>query len=357
MRRRLIAGVLAAVALPGQALAACPFSYVFNYVSTTQSISVLAGGSGAGTTTFQTSTSGNVTKISGPGSLAAAASGRQIQVQMAMSNCSNANNVPNFQGCSDTPKVTVSAIGSPTGLNQNLTAFTAASTGGQGIASTSGSSPLTINLNPSGTTYYASWQFNIGYNLPISDAGGGASGAGSSSLLITITPSTAGCTGNSTTAIVPTQVGTPLAITSLAPFSFGRLVRPLTGSGTVTYTPTNSGGGSLAVTGGVIALSSPSPTTGIFRIQGQQYKQVVVQVDQSVNLTRGANTIVLTPRAVWGSDAGNGTFNNGMNGTGQANIAAANGILTLYVGGSFNLTSTTASGTYSGQINVTANYQ
>jgi hypothetical protein len=254
--------------------------------------------------------------------------------------------------------VTISAIGSPTGLNQNLTTFTAASTGGQGIASTTGGSPLTINLNPSGTTYYAGWQFNVGYNLPISDAGGGASGAGSSSLLITITPSTPGCSGNSTTAVIPTSVGTPLAITRLSNFSFGGVVRPSSGSGTVTYTPTNAGGGTLDLTGGVLALSSRPPSVGAFRIQGQQYKQVVVQVDTSVNMTKGADTIVLTPRAVWGSDAGSGQFNNnGYNGSGQANIAAANGIVTLYMGGSFALNSSTPSGVYSGQINVTANYQ
>lgn len=357
MRRNLIAGLLAAVVMPGSALAACPFSYVFNYVSSTQVISVVAGGAGAGTTTFQTSTAGTVSKISGPGSLAASTSGRQVQVQMAMSNCSNVNNVPNFSGCSDTPKVTIAAAGSPTGLNQSLTAFTAASTGGNGIASTSGSAPLTINLNPSGTTYYAGWSFNLGYNLPISDAGAGAAGNGSSALSITITPSTAGCSPTTTTATVPTLVNTPLSVASIAPFSFGSLVRPFSGSGTVTYTPTNSGGGTMAVTGGVVALNSPAPSAGAFRIQGQQYKQVVVQVDTSVNLTRGANTIVMTPRAVWGSDAGNGTFNNGINGTGQANISNANGAMTLYVGGSFPLTSSTPSGFYSGQINVTVAYQ
>jgi hypothetical protein len=66
MRKRLIAGLLAAVAMPGSALAACPFSYVFNYVSSPGLINILAGGPGAGTTTFQTSTSGAVSKISGP---------------------------------------------------------------------------------------------------------------------------------------------------------------------------------------------------------------------------------------------------------------------------------------------------
>jgi hypothetical protein len=350
MRKRLIAGLLAAVAMPGSALAACPFSYVFNYVSTPGLITALTGGSGAGTTTFQITPAGATTKISGPGSLSGSPSSTQVQVQMAMSNCSPGP-------CSDTPTVTVSALGSPTGLNLPLTSFTASSTGGGGITSTSGSAPLTIHLAPSGSTYYAPYNFNIGYNLPIKDASGGASGPGSSGLSITVTPSTAGCSTFSTTSTVATSVGTPLAISSTAPFSFGAIVRPSSGSGTVTYTPNNAGGGTMALTGGVIALAAPAPSAGAFKIQGQQFKQVVVQVDTSVNLTRGANTIVLTPRAVWGADAGNGSFNSGMNGTGQANIAAASGSMMLYVGGSFTLTSTTASGTYSGQINVTANYQ
>jgi hypothetical protein len=350
MRKRLIAGLLAAIAMPGAALAACPFSYVFNYVSSPGLINILAGGAGAGTTTFQTSTSGAVSKISGPGSLSGSSSSAQIQVQMALSNCTTGP-------CSDTPTVTVAAIGTPTGLNQSLTAFTAASTGGGGITSTSGSAPLTIHLSPSGSTYYAAWNFNVGYNLPIKDASGGASGSGSSAVSITITPSTPGCTASVTTTTVPTSVGTPLAITSTTPFSFGSVVRPPSGSGTVTYTPNNSGGGVLAVTGGIITLASSAPSAGGFRIQGQQYKQVAIQVATSANLTHGADTIVLTPLAVWGSDAGNGSFNSGMNGAGQANISNANGAMSLYVGGSFTLSSSTPSGVYSGQINVTAAYQ
>ncbi len=48
MRKCLVAGLLAAVAIPGSALAACPFSYVFNYVSSPQPISIVTGAVGAG---------------------------------------------------------------------------------------------------------------------------------------------------------------------------------------------------------------------------------------------------------------------------------------------------------------------
>lgn len=358
MRKGLVAAALAALALPGSALAACPFSYVFNYVSAPQSIGIVTGAVGAGTTTFQTSTTGVVSKLTGTGYLTASATGRQITVQMAMSNCSNVNNVPNFTGCSDTPTVTVTAYGTPTGLNQALTAFTVVYTGSSGgITSTSGSSPLTIHLSPSGVTYYAGWSFDLGYNLPISDSGGGAAGPGSSAAAITITPSTAGCTVNSATAIVPTLVNTPLTISSLSSLSFGRLVKPTAGTGTVAYTPNSSGNGTMTVTGGVVALPSPAPTIASFRIQGQQYKEVNVQLDSSVNLTHGADTIVMTPIAAWGSDATNGGFNNGSNGAGQVNLGNANGAVTLYVGGSFPLNSSTPTGVYSGVINLTASYQ
>jgi hypothetical protein len=359
MRKCLIAGCLAAVVLPAPALAACPFSYVFNYVSAPQPISIITGSPGAGTTTFRTSTSGVVSKVSGPGFLSTSASSRQIQVQMAMSNCSNVNNAPNFNGCSDTPTVTIAAIGTPTGLNQSLTAFTAAYTASTGsITSTSGGSPLTIHLSPSGTTYYAGWSFNLGYDLPVSDAGGGAAGGGASALLITITPSTPGCSASTATATVPTLVNTPLAVAMLHPLSFGGIVRPGSGSGgTVTYTPTSSGGGAMVVTGGIFTVPSATPSPASFRIQGQQYKEVIVQLDSSVNLTHGADTIVLTPRAVWGSDASNGGFNNGYNGAGQVNLGNANGAVTLYVGGSFAVTPSTPSGVYSGQIHLTATYQ
>jgi hypothetical protein len=357
MRTWLIAGWLGAVAVPGSALATCPFNYAFNYVSAPQPISIITGSTGAGTTTFQTGPSGAVSKISGPGSLIAPAAGRQVQVQMAMTNCSNVDNAPNFTGCSDTPTVTVAATGQPTGLNQALTAFTVASTAGGGIVSTTGSAPLTIHLSPSGTTYYAGWSFNLGYNLPVSDSGGGSAGNGSSTLAIIITPSTLGCAVASTTATVPTLVNTPLAITKLSSLAFGRIVRPPTGPGTITYTPTSSGGGTMEVTGGVFALPSPAPSVGAFRIQGQQYREVMVQVDSSVNLTHGTDTIVLTPLAVWGNDGSNGSFNNGYNGAGQVNLGNPDGAVTLYVGGSFSLMPSTPSGVYSGQINVTAAYQ
>jgi hypothetical protein len=232
-------------------------------------------------------------------------------------------------------------------------------TGASGsITSTSGSAPLTIHLSPSGVTYYAAWSFDLGYNLPISDAGGGGSaGSGASALAITITPSTAGCAANTTNATVPTLVNTPLTITRLSSLAFGRIVRPPSGTGTVTYTSNSSGSGTMEVTGGAVALASPAPSLASFRIQGQQYKEVVVQVDSSVNLTHGTDTIVLTPLAVWGDGAGNGSFNNGMNGAGQANLANPDGAATLYVGGSFSLTPSTPSGVYSGAINVTAVYQ
>jgi hypothetical protein len=360
MRKGLSVGLLAAVAMPGSALAACPFSYVFNYVSSIQPIGVIAGGVGSGTTTFQTSTGGTVSKISGPGSLSASASGRQIQVQMAMSDCSNVNNAPNFSGCSDTPRVTVAAVGAPTGLNQSLTAFAVASTGGGGIVSTSGSAPLTIHLSPSGTTYYQGWNFNLGYNLPVSATGSGSAGNGSSALSITITPSTAGCPSYSTTATVPTLVNTPLMISRLTNFSFGGVVRPPSGSGTVTYTPTSGGGGTMEVTGGIATVPSLAPSAGALKIQGQQYRQVSVSVDSSVNLTSGANTIVMTPRAVWGNDAsgGNPGFNsNGYNGAGQVNLSNPDGAVTIYLGGSFTVMSSTPTGAYSGVINATAAYQ
>jgi hypothetical protein len=115
----------------------------------------------------------------------------------------------------------------------------------------------------------------------------------------------------------------------------------------------------MAVTGGVVALPSPAPSIASFRIQGQQYKEVGIQLDSSVNLTNGSNTIVMTPIGVWGSDAssGNPSFNSGSNGAGQVNLSNANGAVTLYVGGSFPLTSSTATGVYSGQIHLTAIYQ
>ena len=206
-------------------------------------------------------------------------------------------------------------------------------------------------------TYYAGWSLDLGYNLPISDSGGGSAGSGASALSITIAPSTPGCAAYTTTVAVPTLVNTPLTITNLSSFSFGRIVRPASGSGTVTYTPNSSGSGTMAVTGGIFALASPAPGPASFRIQGQQYREVVVQVDSTVNLTHGADSIVMTPAAVWGSDASNGSFNSGMNGAGQVNLGNADGAVTIYVGGSFSLTPSTPSGVYSGRINVTASYQ
>lgn len=146
---------------------------------------------------------------------------------------------------------------------------------------------------------------------------------------------------DNTTATTSVTIIRPLTITKTSDLAFGRIVRPRTGTGTVTLANT---GNSVVAAAGAVALASTT-SRAIFGVAGEGAQAVTTTIPGTVSLTSGANTLVVTLLPDFGSTV-----------TLSGALAAA-GTATLNVGGSFNLVDTQASGAYTATFPVTVAYQ
>lgn len=136
----------------------------------------------------------------------------------------------------------------------------------------------------------------------------------------------------------------PMAVAKDTDLAFGRIVRPATGSGTVTVETT----GARSVSGGAAALASSVSSAAAFRILGEGAQAITVSIPPTFNLAKGGDTLVVT------------TANDLPGGSAAQTLAGAIGsdaTLTVKVGGSITVLPTTPSGTYSGTVTLTATYQ
>lgn len=150
----------------------------------------------------------------------------------------------------------------------------------------------------------------------------------------------------STTASV--TIFRPILLTKDSDLSFGTIVRPLAGSGTVVISQTD---GSRSLTGSGALLNTGAPNTqaapgrATYTVSGEGGQTFVITVPPTFNMTRagGSETIQvdLTPTAT------TGTLSNAL---GQAGTA------TFGVGGQILVESTTPSGAYSGTFTTTVAY-
>lgn len=143
------------------------------------------------------------------------------------------------------------------------------------------------------------------------------------------------------TATTSVTIIRPLTITKTSDLAFGRIVRPRTGTGTVTLANT---GNSVVAAAGAVALASTT-SRAIFTIAGEGAQALTTTIAPSVSLTSGTNTLSVTLLPDFTSTV-----------TLDGALAAA-GAKTLNVGGSFNLLDTQASGAYTGTFQVTVAYQ
>ena len=130
----------------------------------------------------------------------------------------------------------------------------------------------------------------------------------------------------------------PITLTPGTGLAFGTIVRPGTGSGTVTINETT---GARTVANGVVALASTA-TRAAYTVAGEGGSTFAITVPATFNLT-GPSTIpvTLTPTAT------TGTLSNALGAAGTAAFG---------VGGNFSIASTTATGVYSGTYAVTVAY-
>lgn len=235
----------------------------------------------------------------------------------------------------DLPKVSISSSGTPSGRAAALATFTASS-GTATVSGASGTNPLTFTLTSIGQNL--SKTFRLGFDLPINTSG--TTGPASSAFTVTVTRN------NGTGAVTGSGSGTAsvfrgIAITKSTDLSFGKIVRPSAGSGTVTLTAA----GARSVTGtNTAALASPAATVAAFSVTGEGGQAVTVTVPASFTMTSGANSLTVTT-----ASTGSGVQNL------SSTITNA-GSLAVSVGGSFPLTSATATGAYTGTFTVSVAY-
>jgi hypothetical protein len=127
----------------------------------------------------------------------------------------------------------------------------------------------------------------------------------------------------------------PLSITAGNTLEFGTVVRPAAGgSGTVTINATT---GAPSYTGGVYAVSGGTAARrGTFSVLGEGTRAFTTTVG-TLTLTSGGNTIPVTL-------------------TSDAPTALTSGAATIGIGGSFTLSDTQATGSYTGQYSVSVAY-
>jgi hypothetical protein len=142
-----------------------------------------------------------------------------------------------------------------------------------------------------------------------------------------------------------TTIFQPISLVKNTDLSFGTVVRPSTGSGTVavaaaTGTRTLTGAGALLATGPNAVASRATYT-----VTGEGGQTYAITVPASFNMTRatGGQTILVTLASTATTGILSGTL--GTPGTG-----------TFGVGGSIPLADTTVSGAYSGTFNVVVAY-
>lgn len=152
-------------------------------------------------------------------------------------------------------------------------------------------------------------------------------------------------TSANTTASGSLGVVQPIAIAKISDLSFGTVVRPASGNGTVTI---DASTGARTITGGVSAIGG-GPVTSVgraaFTVSGEGGYNFTVSIPASFNITRNGNQdpiqVTLT------STTGSGTLSNSFGTTGTATVG---------VGGSLLLSNGTPSGAYTGSFTITVAY-
>jgi hypothetical protein len=172
-----------------------------------------------------------------------------------------------------------------------------------------------------------------------------ARAAGIALVLYAPSAARAGTSDSATGALTGTIIR-PILVTASQGLQFGVVVRPSAGSGTVTL----SNAGALTVIGaGAIALPSSAPQAATFTASGEGGQSFALTIDSSVTLTNaapGGGTLAVATT----NDAGCTVLCT------LPGSLGASGALTFHVGGTFAVSSTTPTGTYSGTLNVLVNY-
>ena len=307
-------------------------SYVIVSASTTSVGNVAAAASG--TTTFTVNpASGSITKKSGNGARVSNTASRSL-VTISCGNQSACG--------TDNPKILIGQTGAPTNRANALTLFTLSTTGATAsimTAAGTGNSIVAV-LAPIGQN--SSKTIYVGMDATYSgDDSALATGSASASFSVTVTRNNGAGSVTSSGQVVA-NVFRNLTVSNGSNLSFGRVSRPQSGSGTVNLT---AGTSTVAVTGiGVAAISNPPPTSASLAATGEGGQALTVAVPSTFTMSNGTSSLTVTTNSVnAGAQVLSGTVGSA-------------GTLSVAVGGSFPLTTTTILGAYSGSFVVTFQY-
>ena len=236
----------------------------------------------------------------------------------------------------------VGIIGTPTNRAGALTNFTVAD-GTATLGAVSGTNPITFSTTTtirSRTTL----TFYLGMDFPIAGNNGGQStGVSTSGFYVYVCAPAGSCTPTAgSNGLATASVLRGIAVSIGNNLIFGSVLRPLSGTGSVSLDTSNQ----RTFTNGVIGLATPTAQAASYTVSGEGGQLISVSIPPSFTMTRsgGSETLnVTTSNSVSSSP----TLSNGL---------GKGGTYTFRVAGSFPLDSTTPLGTYTGTFTVTVQY-
>jgi hypothetical protein len=288
-----------------------------------------------GNTRFRANPAGGlVTKVSGTGVRVSSGTGH-ILVTVSCGNQGNCNN--------NNALVAIAQTGTPTNRANALQNFTVSTSGASAtLATTPGTgNSISFEIGPVGRN--SSKTFYVGYDFIVrGDNSGASTGVSSAGLSVTIsrTNGNSPATGAGT---VSASVFRTLNASASQPLSFGIISRPRDGPGLVSLAP---GATSVVTSGdGVGALPGSSAQSAVVGVTGEGGQSVSVSVPTSFTMYGpGGSTIEVTPDP---DISGSVSLSGSLGGAGSASVT---------IGGSFPLSTSTATGAYAGSFPVIFQY-
>jgi len=165
-----------------------------------------------------------------------------------------------------------------------------------------------------------------------------ALGLGALTSLATLASTAHAQASSSATASGNATILAPLTANKTSDLAFGTIIRPNSGTATVTI----DNAGTRTVTGG--ASVGGSPTAASFQIIGEGGSAYSVSVPSSFDMTAGTSTLTV---ATTNSSGGGGTLSGSVGSVSTASFG---------VGGSINVSTATVAGAYTGNLTITAAY-
>lgn len=334
-RRAIVraAGLIGLAATGAAPLAAQTMSVQAITASTPNLANVASAASG--NTVFNVSAAtGSITKLSGAGARSSTATSRARVTVRCTGTAAQ---------CDSTRlRVRIANSGSPTGRLSALTNFSVASGTATIMSPPAPANVINFLVEPIGRN--SNKTFWVGADMTVrGDESGLATGAATAGFNVRVAADPANPAAPGTDSVAIANVRRSTAITKISDLSFGSLVRPRTGSSTVTV---NAATGVRTVGGNGVGLPSPAPQRAVYTITGEGARTLSVSAPASFPMlhSNGSNSLTVSL-----SRSPTGTLT--LSGT-----AGGAGSVTLNVGGSFPMGTATLPGIYTGSFNITMQY-